>query len=316
MNHRLPLHLLAGIALVTVLMGIATRSPLVPYNVRELFDPNHPALSVVLFSLLLYWVGGFPILMVRLVRDHEARMACLVLPVLIFLHGAVAWLLLRNAVSLESIYDIVGAPVLRWPWEWELMGRFLALFSAVSLQLFGAVMVTGMLISKELRLGAGLASWLFTSIVLLPLIYWVVVVQAATDNLTELMAGGGDGRSSLWLVAALFVIVFAAALLSALTVLRGGRLRWFAPIFIVLSFPLAYQALAAGTEQLIIKYNQVFSAMQFLLSADRAHFVSGVELQMRYFILHGVAVCVMAFTQYPFWLSFLGHAAMQKKLNH
>ena len=304
MNLRVLVHLWAGIISVAVLVGIVTHSPLAPYNVRDLVDPNHPILSVVLFSLLVYWIGSFPVFTVSLVRGPGTRLAWL-LPLLILLHGAVAWLLLRNAVPVESIYDIVGDPVLDWPWGWELLGRFLALFGAVSLQLFGAVMMAGALASKTLRLGAGIVSWLFTSAVLLPLIYWVVVVQAATDNLTELMAGGGGWQSSLWLAAALLIVTSAAALLSALIALRGGRLRWFAPLFIALSFPLAYQALSAGTEHLIIKYNQVFSALQFLLSRDRAHLVTGVELQLRYFILHGAAVGVMALIQYPFWLGLL-----------
>lgn len=312
MNLRVLVHLCAGITSVAVLVGIVTHSPLAPYNVRDLVDLNHPILSVVLFSLLVYWIGSFPVFTVSLVRGPGARLAWL-LPLLILLHGAVAWLLLRNAVPMESIYDIVGDPVLHWPWEWELLGRFLALFGAVSLQLFGAVMIAGALASKTLRLGACIMSWLFTSAVFLPPIHWVVVVQAATDNLTELMAGGGDWQSSLWLVAALLIVTSAAALLSALIALRGGRLRWSAPLFIALSFPLAYQALSAGTEHLIIKYNQVFSALQFLLSRDRAHLVTGVELQLRYFILHGAAVGVMALTQYPFWLGLLKRAAVQKK---
>ncbi len=174
-------------------------------------------------------------------------------------------------------------------------------------------MIAGALTSKTLQLGAGIVSWLFIPAIVLPLIHWIVVWQAATDNLTELMVGGGGWQSSLWLVAALLIVTSAAALLSALIALRGGRLRWSAPLFIALSFPLAYQALSAGTEHLIIKYNQVFSALQFLLSKDRAHLVTGVELQLRYFILHGAVVGVMALTQYPFWLGLLKRAAVQKK---
>ncbi len=304
MNLRVLLHLGAGITAIAVMVAIVSHSHWAPYNVRELVDLDHPLFSVGLLSLLVYWIGGLPVFALSLVQGPVARTAWL-LPLLILLHAAVAWVLLRNAVPMESIYDIVGDPVLNWAWEWELLGRFLALVGAVSLQLFGAVMIAGALASKRLRLSTGIIAWLLASAVLLPVIHWVVVVQAATDNLTELMAGGGDWQSSLWLAAALLIVTFAAALLSSLIVLRGGRLRWFAPLFIVLSFPLAYQALSAGTEHLIIKYKQVFSALQFLLSRDRAHLVIGVELQWRYYILHGAIVGVLALTQYPFWLGLL-----------
>lgn len=312
MNLRVLIYLGVGITSVAVLAGIVTHSPLAPYNVRDLVDPDHPVLSVVLFSLLVYWIGGFPVFAVSLVRGVGMHLAWL-LPLLILLHGMLAWLLLRNAVPMESIYDIVGNPVLHWPWEWELLGRFLALFGAVSLQLFGAVIMVGALASRGLRLGAGIMAWLVASAVLLPPIHGVVVVQAATDNLTELMADGGGWQASLWLAAALLIVTSAAALLSALIALRGGRLRWFAPLLIALSFPLAYQALSAGTEQLIIKYNQVFSALQFLLSRDRAHLVTGVELQWRYFVVHGAIVVVMAVSQYAFWWSLLKRATTQNR---
>ena len=41
--------------------------------------------------------------------------------------------------------------------------------------------------------------WSIHAALFLPIIHWIVVNQAATDNLTELMARGGDALSSLFL---------------------------------------------------------------------------------------------------------------------
>ena len=72
------------------------------------------------------------------------------------------------------------------------------------------------------------------------------------------------------------------------------------------SFPLTYLALQAGFEPYIIKYGQVFSAFQFLLSQDRAHYAAPAELLMRYGLAHGILLLIIAASQAP----FLGHIAL------
>ena len=117
----------AGIAIWVALAWLVMHSDSTPYNVRELVDAGHPLLSLVLLACALYWVIGFPVLIVRWLTRGELYL--LIMFPLALAHGLVAWMLLRIAVPIESIHDIVGSPVLDWPWEWEMLGRFLALFS-------------------------------------------------------------------------------------------------------------------------------------------------------------------------------------------
>ena len=62
----------------------------------------------------------------------------------------------------------------------------------------------------------------------------------------------------------------------------------------------SYLCMYQGTDNYIIKYNQSFSALQFLLSSDREHYVSGLELFGRYMIVYSAMVCLVYSFQRPF----------------
>ncbi|MBI3393725.1 MAG: hypothetical protein HY039_11135 [Nitrospirae bacterium] len=85
--------------------------------------------------------------------------------------------------------------------------------------------------------------------------------------------------------------------------LGGGdrRTGLVAAAWTALSLPLAYLALSHGTEGAVVKYGQTFSALQFLLSTDRAHYAAGTELLIRYAVLHVSSLCVVALVQFPFF---------------
>ena len=119
-----------GMTICVAIAWLVTRSELTPYNVRELVYHGHPFRSLALLVALLYWSVGFPVFIARWLT--KGRMYLLSFPLLALLHGLIAWLLIVSAVPTESIHDIVGSPVLGWPWKWELLGRFLALFGAWS----------------------------------------------------------------------------------------------------------------------------------------------------------------------------------------
>jgi hypothetical protein len=69
----------------------------------------------------------------------------------------------------------------------------------------------------------------------------------------------------------------------------------------VLSIPLGFGLLTFGTETALAKYGTVFSALQFLLSPDRAHYATGWELGLRYLVFHAGLLCAVALAQYPWW---------------
>lgn len=288
--------------MLALLLLAATHIPAVPYNVRELIAQEHPIMSALSLACAIAWIFGFPAWAATHMATGSRRPATL--PAYLLLHAIVAWFLLRTAVPLESIHDIVGSPILGWSWEWESVGRFISLFALWSVLSFGAGFIA--LRSWLPKTGGFLRIWAAAALAVLPVAYVVVIQQAATDNLTELVAGGGTPMAFLWVAAGLFMLALSGAQLACAlgSGMRVGALR--GALWSVASFPLTYLALHAGFEPYIIKYDQAFSAFQFLLSQDRAHYAAPMELLLRYGFAHGILLFVIAASQAP----FLGHIAL------
>jgi VanZ family protein len=279
--------------LLTALAGglwFASRLAFVPYNVQELIGGEHALLSAMLLAAALVWVFGFPAFAVARCARRSYGLGCLVGAFV--LHGAVAWLALRAAVPLESVHDIVGSPVLDWPWEWELMGRFLGLFLLWSVAAFGAVMLVLRPTVPAIR--APLVVWGAALPILIGISYYVVVAQAATDNLTELLAQRASLGAFLWLWSAFLVAAVASAVLGVALGTRFRRGAKWGLALAALSPVLVYAALSFALESHIVKYDRVFSAFQFLLSSDREHYAGARELVLRYVAAYVVLVAVAA----------------------
>lgn len=287
-------HLLVYGVLLTA-VGLGTHAPAAPYNVRELLG-NNPLPSVLFLAGILYLTCGVPAWIARY-GELAGSGAWRMLPFLA-LQAGMAWMLLRNAVPGESVHDIVGSPILGWPWEWEVFGRFLALYGAVIFMLTGGAVLAMRLCAG--RHGAALLHWFGFALVLLPFLYWVIVKSAATDNLTELMRDGGSIGASIWLALYLFVVGMAGALASQMLARRCAP-HWGKVLLVAGSFPLGYMLFNAGTEPMILKYGQIFSAAQFLFSQDREHYVSGMQLLMRYAAFQAGLTALILIAQYPFW---------------
>ncbi len=292
---------LGGLVLFSVMAWFTRTSPQVPYNIRELFAGDYPSLTVPLFASFLYWAFGVPVwLALWLTRGRWLRAGAY--PLLVAIHGLGAWSLLRLSVPLESIYDLVGSPILTWPWEWELVARFVSLFGAVSILMAGAAV--SMIALRSADPGGRyvvLLRWAIPAAFLLPLTHWIVVSNAATDNLTELMSAGGSWPASIYLAVSLLIVASTASFVSAdaATAFRHGFLTG---VVVPISVPLAYVFLQLGTERAIYKYGKVFSTLQFLLSPDRDHYVEGLALILRYALVHSTVIAIIAVAQYPFWV--------------
>lgn len=286
----------AGIAITVAIAWLITKSALTPYNVRELVYEGHPFRSLLLLATLLYWAIGFPVLISQWLARGELYL--LSLPPLVLLHGLIAWILLWSAVPTESLHDVVGSPVLGWPWEWELLGRFVALFSVWSVAAVGGSVIAGWRFLPNPKIA--LLGWAAAACLIMPLSYYVVVREASTDNLVELMAGNGSIGSFLLISLAVTLITFGGAK-AALASVPGAAQRLRAAAWMLLSGILAYLTLYFGLEQVIVKYGQVFSAMQFLLSSDRAHLAGPNELIIRYTTLYGFVMMATTMVQYPLW---------------
>jgi len=294
-----PLLLWLGIGVLIVAAGIAvvTRLPYVPYNIRELPNPLHPIAAPIVLAIFLYWVFGAPARIAQwLFRSPSAGA---LLPVALLGHGFMGWLLLQVAVLPESIHDIVGSPILDWPYPIEYVTRMVPLLTALTLPLTFGILMT---MQGPVRQRTVALTWLaMTAVLLVPGQYWVIVEWAATDNLTELMANNASGAAFLALVGYLTVAATAGAAIvrawHASSV--GGRL--FTLLAVVASLPLGYGLVQWGTEATIVKDGATFSAIQFLLSTDREHLVQGPQLWLRFAVAHSMLLMMIVLTQRPFW---------------
>ena len=293
------------VTLLIVLMCCMAVSyiPQIPYNVREILKGGNLVYNTFLISANLYVGFGLPAwLAMTLSRNVETMV--LRLPFAILLQAALTWFLVRSVAPLESIDDILGSPVLDWPWEWELLMRFVGLFIVPSVLI---VLSTLIMLSLPLRANAlqsyyKIIYWLPGGLPLLALSHIIVVDFADTDNLTELMAGGGTIMSSIMVALWCLCLTYSASLLASRGAKKGpAKLGLRVLGALVVSAPVAYLLLMVGTEQHVSKYDQTFSALQFLLSQDRQHYVAGGELFLRFAIAHYGAITLLFLAQLPFW---------------
>lgn len=287
---------------MTLALAVFARLPGMPYNVRELVAVGPWGLvSAAGLSFCLLMGAWLPLMVNRL----PARWV-LCAPVAAPLSGVLAYAALRLAVPLESIHDVVGSPVWGWGWEWERLLRFMALWTAGLL----AVGLAGLLVSLVLR-PERLAAFINGTLVMLLMLYplhRIIVREAATDNLTELLADQGSLLSLVWVGVALWGLALTA---SALSAWRVQPERWRSLVFCwLLGAVLSPLGLVNGLETAVIKYGQVFSALQFMLSAQRGAYVEGMALWWRLAFVLLVAMLALAALQYPAWKRFLHERSM------
>ena len=286
-------------ALTAMCLALVLNLPFMPYNLRELVAPGAwGVVSVLGLALTLYWIANGPFLLLPVQR----RPFLLALPLTLVGHGLVTWFLLRIAVPLESIYDITGSPVLGWPWEWELMGRYLGLHVAVMLQVLGAVLLVRTL--QRTNTLSDVVYWLMVSLLLSWPLYTLNVTWTDTDNLVELMGDHASFGAASAMANGLLMACLTGSALSAAGV-RGCPQRWRLLGVAVFAAGTSTALFWAGAEHLIVKYGQAFSAFQFLLSTNRGHYAHGMELALRYMLAFGGVTLGLAALQWMAWRDWL-----------
>jgi len=281
---QLPLMLLG----MSLLFWGASQAAFVPYNVRELFWPDAAWLTALLLALTCGWLAVWPVWLARRRVSGMARLAQL--PLGLLAYGIVSFLLLRGAVPEESLFDLVGSPVLDWPRSLELGLRWVALAAVPGALLYLAAQTVRRWRGR--RLGA-LHFW--AAALPLALAYWGVVVQAATDNLTELIATPQPlafAALCVWL----YGMFLAAALLASPWTAKHIAARLAG---VLVSLPVSALFLHFGLAGEIDKYGQQFSALQFLLSSDRQNYAALPVIWLRYAALHGLVIAALASLQWP-----------------
>lgn len=279
--RRLAISAVGGAFLVALLLAYA---PSVPYNLRELLAPDGlpwPAAAVTAGALAMFCAAAW------VARSAAPTLQLPVLPTLAGLLGLpvlMAALLLAGAPR-ESVHDLVGSPVLGTAGWVETAGRLAILLLGAIWTLALGHALHGGAVRPGYRAG-GVAHLLLHGLWLVPLWHLVVVVWAGTDNLTELMSGGGGLVSTACLLGyGVLVGMTGSAMAGALWQLGSKRLLG-AGMSLLASLALGWLLLTAGTEPMVFKYGRTFSALQFLLSPDRNNYVEGVELMLRYAVAH------------------------------
>ena len=287
---------LAAVLVVAGLLWVLSRQSGVPYNIKELLGTGVAGAAVALsLAATLWWLLTLPLLL--LARWRRAPWRAIRLALWSPLLGLPCGLLLLATAPRESLHDIVGSPVWGGLDEAELLVRFMGLYAALALAAIGAVW-TVVRVASERRIGL-LPGW-FVAVVLwaVPL-HALVVGWAATDNLTELMRDGGGPLASAFLFCGVYaLLVFVSACVALLArAPHPGRML----VLAVLAWPAALAALWFGSEPLLIKYDRVFSAAQFLLSADRDHYAAGPALLWRYALACIALVLLATLLQWVHW---------------
>lgn len=285
------------------MLVIASQNKDVPYNVRELFSSHYPAVSSLGITLLLYWCFAYPLLFLLNILSKNTSQNWFWFRSMLT-HSFGAWLLIRFIVPIESIHDVIGSPILSIPNELEMCFRFLGLFGVFSLMMMGGshCALLSVVANREFKRLFFLGG--FCLVLVLPICFWIVVVVAATDNLTELMDNGGYSFFIINILVYLFLISWLGTFTALVVVFRIFKNIFLLVAIIFISFPLGYQLLSWGTEQFVLKYNAIFSAMQFLLSSERQNLISDSVLRIRFFIMHLGFISITMLTQIPLLMAY------------
>ncbi len=295
-------HLPLAVGVMTIVMWGVARAPFAPYNVRELLGEGAVWMSALLLALCCYWLAVWPVWLAR--RRVSGWGRALQLSLGVAAYGGVAFALVNAAVPDESLHDLVGSPVLDWPGKLETGLRWAALAAVPGVLMYLATQTVRR--GRGLRLGA---AHFWAALPILIAAYWGVIGAAATDNLTELVARP-HALAFVALCAWLYLVFVAAAWIASpvAQVFVGVRLAGAA-----LSLPMAALFLYLGLADDIDKYGQRFSALQFLLSADRQNYASHLTVWLRYVALHGVVVASLVILQWPY---FRSRASLHGKSSH
>jgi len=295
---RIDAAVVAGAALAC---WLAVRLPGVPYNLRELL-PGGPLglLSALALVAVLWWWWVLPLALAP-AWSRRPGAAVLLLPLLPLL-GLPPGLALLLGAPRESLHDVVGSPVWAdWPPMLELLLRYAALHGGLALASFGAVWAVARL-ARARPMGL-LLMWAVTVLAWAAPVHLLVVTWAATDNLTELMRGGGGPLASLCLGTGLLLLLAAASALAAL--LAGAPRRPALLALVPLGLLGGSLLLWWGSEPLVMKYDRLFSAAQFLLSAGRDRYASAPELLARWMGVLAALLCLVCVLQLPRWRALL-----------
>jgi len=310
------LQIAISVAVIVISLKILLELPEIPYNVKELFRADGSILALTSFALSLLWIGAGSIwLGHRLIQSRSPGLQLFPLTIAVSL---ISLALLWSGVTSESVSDIVGSSNRFWfvtnknVWGdfWrdvflyldtpeaigflETCTRYWALYTPpiICLALIVYFKTPRNRQQQANRTKSGLVLVAF-------LIMWLCKAIAfdwsSTDNLNELIAyegkwGWGGGG---YLYGLMFLICMNAILLAEISI-ANTRSLITAAIFSLMAIPLGWLLINQGLEQYILKYDAVYSGVQFLLGPDRNNLLSHNELLIRWCLVQMAGVVILA----------------------
>ncbi|EED33970.1 conserved hypothetical protein [gamma proteobacterium NOR5-3] len=253
---------------LTILVSL----PMTPYNIKELLSGGSLFLTLPLASLASILAMMFPRIIVAhfLINGHVK-----VRKVLVAVIGSIfiAWAVAYKIVPRESLYDVMGSPI--WtgtPEFFELGWRFFGFFLPVTFVAYWAA--TRFLLACEPSRVYGLNTRLTVMYCcfVLPLSYFITVLQASTDNIVELLPNNGYSvRTLLWGCYPV-LLVFSAHFLASRNFRRLVDAS-MSVMVVIASAVVGYQIANYGFDFIVIKYGRAFTPLQFLLSPRRGEWI-------------------------------------------
>lgn len=261
-----------------------------PYNVKEMFDEYPKPISVLLMVALTFAILLFPVFKVQQWIDHRKfTFNKVARSFLLLVLGTIVGLLI--VLPNEALYDVVGSPV--WPHlpRWlETSYRLLGLLSPLLYLYFMAAIAA--CIPPNLKAEVNVRFKLATAFILLllPFSFIVVVMQAGTDNLIELLPN--QGYSSAIIGFAVYAAVLFYSGLRVPRFIMGGQLvhKIIGVSIVASSGVLGYWSIELALIDVVFKYNSVFTPLQFLLSPARDNLYSTEQVFIVFLGLHYTAL--------------------------
>lgn len=284
----------AAWALISLAIWLLTRAPGVPYNLPGLLSAGGLGAAGIAAALLLG--AALPVLAARVARDQPPAALLWRWPLLAAAVAGAASMALMLGAEPVKVFKLVGTMRLPWPAHTEAWLRLAVLVGTLLWLILGGSLAGWSRAPRRPPRRALLAVWLALSILWLPFAWWVVVVEAVTDNIVELIADQASPWASAG-VAMWFVMLGAAAA----AVARAVQARALLPLLVwsLASVVLGWLWLGWVTEPALFKYGASFSALQFLLSSDRQHYLAPAPLLARYALVHGVLLAAWAWALVP-----------------
>lgn len=269
-----------------------------PYNVKELFDKYPPIISALFVAIMLASVIFYPVLFANsCLNEQHLKFSHLITHILTLAALIIVFSLI--IFPNEAVHDVVGFP------KWEAIPQWIE----SSYRLFGLILpfvylylfITSASLLKD-RLDKELKFYLkiitFFCLVVLPFSFAVVVVQAGTDNLTELLSSGGYSFGMIGVIAYIALLLYFASSYRRLSISSFSKKAISYAVAICLSAPVSYWLIQLTLVDYIFKYETLFTPLQFLLSPDRDNLYSVESTKHIFYGVHYFALALFTFCFY------------------